>query len=131
MIDIYKKWEEGSFSFEPEYTMESKPNKFLVLDQLCTIKKLFSKKGEEKKLCSANNEKTASVDVQAKLDAAFPYYFFLSSIEDSPETHNDPQSITFGGDFIFIFSLVLIAVNSDTNTTILFTFCFLLVRTSG
>lgn len=34
-------------------------------------------------------------DVQAKLDAAAPYYFFLTSIKDSPQTHNEPLTITF------------------------------------
>lgn len=34
-------------------------------------------------------------DVQAKLDAAAPYYYFLTSVTDSPQTHGEPLTITF------------------------------------
>lgn len=36
-------------------------------------------------------------DVQAKLDASAPFYFFLTSIADSSETHQEPLTITFTG----------------------------------
>ncbi|XP_034238223.1 probable tyrosyl-DNA phosphodiesterase isoform X2 [Thrips palmi] len=60
--------------------------------------------GETKAPINANSEKMAKMmkeatkhhgDVQAKLDAAAPYNFFLTSITDSPQTHSEPLTITF------------------------------------
>lgn len=36
-------------------------------------------------------------DVQAKLDAAAPYFFFLTAVTDSPKTHMEHLTITFTG----------------------------------
>lgn len=69
-----------------------------------------SKAGEPKAGSNSNSEKMAQMikdatkhhgDVQAKLDAAAPYNFFLTSITDAPQTHSEPLTITFTGDSVF------------------------------